>query len=646
MQDYEYNYEEGYDLNGGTVHVSSACIIERTVVWDRGSGHESYEHVYGFQYTNDIGQPSSMTDFTQYLKSGSIAQSTFLYVYNDIVGSPVSESYYSTDEYAAKKALVEQYVGWVVGDADHPGVAIFRNSEYNNRITMWICYGYGERTDIDVDEDDDDPANKGYKIGYLGDYDYAQMQQVFLTWDAKAKEQLDIYGNPQKAIKMHYSTNTSGNYGFAKFAWGSDVTEQAVYDATIATTFSVFTRLNTVYRSGLLNYNPVYPDEIAWGSIGTRDWFNLNDDFSNFSRIGDSAIDDAEIDPEDEPYANAGDPGDGGGNGGYPDTSDENDIPDPTGLPSMVSTGLVKLYNPTSAQMQDFTDFLFSGITESIENTIKKLTTEPLQYVIGMYLTRFTPTTSTTQHIKFAGVDTEVSSAVIANQWQQLNCGYLDVPNASKTHLDYSPYSSAIIFLPYVGYRELNIDEIMGSRLLVKYNIDLVTGACVAYVHVNRIKRTQGDAKIDSVIYEFPGNCFVQCPLSSKDSAGVLSALSSFAGAIGAAATHNVAGAVSGAVNAIATEKIGVNRNGSPSANYGYMGIQHPFLILQRPLDKVPQKFASYEGWTSHQYKKIGDMRGYTEIDPDTLWTDGFSTATTEEIELIKSITSSGFYIN
>ena len=279
MQDYEYNYEENYDLNGGSVHISSACIVERTVIWDRGSGHDTPERVYGFQYTNDIGQPSSMTDLTQYLKSGSIAQSTFLYVYNDIAGSPVSESYYQTDEYAAKKALVEQYVGWVVGDADHPGVAIFRNSEYNDRITMWICYGYGERTDIPVEEGDEDPANKGYKIGYLGDYDYAQMQQVFFTWNAYAKEQLDIYGNPQKAIQMHYSTNPSGTYGFAKFAWGSDVVEQAVYDATIATTFSVFTRLNTVYRSGLLIYNPIYPDEIAWGSIGTRDWYNLNDTY-------------------------------------------------------------------------------------------------------------------------------------------------------------------------------------------------------------------------------------------------------------------------------------------------------------------------------------------------------------------------------
>lgn len=639
MANWENFYESGLALNDTSIHVSSAMWQERYITFNYGTPQANTDKILCFQYTKGVGQPSDMIDLTHYLPQGSIANSDVTYVYNDVFISPKSEEYYTSEQYLEKKALVERYVGWIVGDVDNPGICIFRDSGYNNRITLYVFYGYGQRNDIETS------SKYGFWIGYLGNYEVHQMQQVFFTYNAEAKETLDIYG-VQSALVMNYRVNPNNNdYGTAFFSFDATSIPQEEYLGTGFGNFAIYTSLDTSYWPGFLTPAENKPNQVCWGNWEARDLFNINATGVNFDLIGSSPVKESEEASEDNPYDNAGVPSEGGGGGGYPDNSDNIDIPDPTGLPSLVTTGLVKLYNPTTSELQDFTDFLFTGITESIKDTLSKLTTEPLQYLIGAYMTRFKPATSSSTAIRFAGVDTGATAATIVQQYQQLNCGYLDIPNASETHLDYSPYSSAVLYLPYIGYRDLNIDEIMGSRLLIKYNIDCVTGACTAYVHVNRIKRTSGDAKINAVIYEFQGNCFVQCPMSSKDSSGTIQALSQLAGAVGSVAQHNVAGAVEGAINAIATEKVSVNRNGSPGSNYGYSSIQYPYIILQRPLNKPPQNFASYKGWTSNMYKKVSSLKGYTEIDPNTIWTDNFAHATDEETQMIKDIMNGGVYL-
>ena len=638
MAAWEEKMEHDLPLNDKSVHVSSAILQDRGVTYDYKTPSAHTETVNAFQYTKGVGSPSEMTDLTHYLPQGSILNSDVTYVYNDVFTSPKSEDYYATDEYAEKKALVERYVGWIIGDVDEPGICIFRDAGNSNRLTLYCFYGYGERTDIQTD------SNKGFWVYYLGAYTPEQLQQCFFTYNATAATDLDIYGT-QSALVLNTRTDPSStNYGWGWFDYDQYAIPPEAYAAYNYGNFAVYTSLDTSYYPGFITPADNQPEEICWGNLQSRDLFNVHITGENFNLLGTSPVKDSEEAAEDDPYNNAGVPEEGGGNGGYPDNSDDIDIPDPTGLPTLVTSGLVKLYQPTTAEMQSFTDFLFNGITDSIKDTISKLTTEPLQYLIGAYMTRFKPATSSSTAIKFAGVDTGATAATIVKQYQQLNCGYLDIPNASETHLDYSPYSSAVLYLPYIGYRDMNIDEIMGSRLLIKYNIDCVTGACTAYVHVNRIKRTKGDAKINAVIYEFQGNCFVQCPMSSKDSSGTIQALSQLAGAVGSVAQHNVAGAVEGAINAIATEKVSVNRNGSPGSNYGYASIQYPYIILQRPLNKPPQKFSSFEGWTSNMYKKISSLKGYTETDPNTVWSNNMH-CTDNEAEEIKSLFNSGVYL-
>lgn len=639
---YEFFAESDFQTNYDSFHVSSAGRMERAVTHNYGQPDQYTDTDYRFQYTQNIQSPSSMVDLTKYLPSSrAVSNSDFTYVYNNVFVAPKLETYFTSDEYEQKLELMHTNVGWIVGDADNPGMCIFKDSSNSNKLTLYLFTGFYQRTDIESED-----SYYGYGVMFCGAYEAEYLKKVFFTYDAAAMAN-DIAGL-QKYFRLNFRQNINNdNYGAAIFTMlDPTAIPNYVYIATDGlTSFDIYTTIDTKYESGFLISDPIYPSNVCWGNYNDRqmwsnDWINPG----NVTQVSPSAMDEADTPTEDNPYSGGGIPATGGGNGDYPEESDNIDIPDPTGLPSLTSSGLVKLYNPSASELQEFTDFLFDGITESIENTIKKLTTEPLQYVIGLYLTRFAPTVTASTTIKFAGVSTGATAAIINNEFQQLDCGYLDIPNASKSHLDYSPFSSAVIYLPYIGYRDLNIDEVMGSRLYVKYNIDLVTGSCTAFIKVVRAKRMSGDANITATLYEFQGNCFVQCPLSSKDSSGTIQALSQFAGAVGSAAGGNVGGTIGGMVSAISTEKVGVNRNGSPASNYGYSSHQKPFVILQRPINHVPTNFEKFEGWTSNMRRRIGSLKGYTEIDNNTLWTDNMS-CTQEEADEIRELFNNGVYL-
>jgi hypothetical protein len=75
------------------------------------------------------------------------------------------------------------------------------------------------------------------------------------------------------------------------------------------------------------------------------------------------------------------------------------------------------------------------------------------------------------------------------------------------------------------------------------------------------------------------------------------------------------------------------------------MSGQEAFIVIERPIMQVPYNFGAFEGWTSNIYEKLSNLKGYTEIDAGTLWIDGFDGITSDEMDMLKQITSSGFYL-
>lgn len=371
-----------------------------------------------------------------------------------------------------------------------------------------------------------------------------------------------------------------------------------------------------------------------------------------------------------DPYEPGDTSGPAGGGGDYPTQSDTTKPEDPnaSGIDA-IGTGFVELYNPTKAQVKAFNDYLFSeSITEEISKMLKKLIADPLDYIVFIAMCHFTPNRSeVNEEITFCGLGTDIFARVVKPQFQQLDCGKIDLAEPTHSFMDYGGFAKAQIFIPYVGFRELPIDEIMGSRLGLVYNVDLLTGCFVAQVTVDRPTRTQfpRDATpgYNTTIAQYEGNCYEFLPISSTDFRNIFSGMLSVASGVGSMLSGNAIGGLGAMASGVMSMKGNVNRSGQATSSYGYVGRQRAFLLLSRPFQSIPANFGAYEGYPSNMRMTIGACSGsagngysdgYIETDPETVWGDNITytyetttiTAFDDEMSEIKELFDKGVIVN
>ena len=343
--------------------------------------------------------------------------------------------------------------------------------------------------------------------------------------------------------------------------------------------------------------------------------------------------------------------GSAGGGGGYDNSSDSQDFPDSSQFATdALNSGLVTVFNPTKAQLISFASFLYSdSITEIIANQLKRLIADPLDYIIGLNIAHFTPTLSGSNVINFGGISTGVAAGVVSPQYQFIDCGEVNIPEQTNSFQDYD-MSSVKLFVPYCGLHTIDIQESMGGKMWIQYVVDCLSGACVANVKITRHRNhVHSDPYLDAILYSFTGNCFTQVPLTSRDFQstvsgllGVAASVSTFGAGMATANPAMMAAGTSGAINSAMSATPKTTQVGNYSSNYGYMQLQTPYLILERPMASVPYKYENYYGRPLYDYLNVGDCDGYTEIDTGTLWTDKFDWITSEEEEMLKSMLDHG----
>lgn len=311
-----------------------------------------------------------------------------------------------------------------------------------------------------------------------------------------------------------------------------------------------------------------------------------------------------------------------------------------------INSGFVTLYNPNQANIQAFTNFLFASITEETSIALKRLISNPLDYVISMNMIHYSPSTSGNENIKFCGIDSGVSAPRITTQFQSIDCGTIYVDEQYNSFLDYGGYTRAKLVVPYCGIFPISINDIMGAYVGIKYRFDLLTGACVAQVKVTRTRDYMNgtDSNLDSVLYEFTGNIFSQVPLSAVDYRGTIQGLMQIASGVSQVAMGSSSG-LGNIASGVMSLTPDVQHSGNMATSYGYMGKQVPYIIIECPLQAVPNEMGAREGYVSNIYvSKLGDVTGYNEIDPESFKTEFINCTDAERDEIIKLL-SGGFII-
>ena len=413
----------------------------------------------------------------------------------------------------------------------------------------------------------------------------------------------------------------------------------------------------------------VYTNNVAYGGAALVDPFPLKPWYidnayvqllttnDNADFYDDLTWGDAEVDPDNLPDFDGGTTDEQGGYGEFPEDSVPNDFEDLDEIDEDgISSGFITLYNPTRAQMTSFNDWLWTDITDSLSQQIKRVIASPMEAVLFIALAHISPPAGeSSKEIKFCGIGTGVYSKYLTKRFVQYDCGSLTIKGDTLTFLDFQPYSKCEIYLPAIGYKELDINDIIDSTITLKYSVDWLSGGCLAQLRMTRgTRRSDGDAELDhNILYEFQGNIYSYLPIAASDwksfYSNLISGVSGLAGML-SGTPQGIVGGLANIAGSVMSQQVSVQKSGSVTTSYGYMAQQKISLFITRPILAEPTDFNAYKGYTSNIYRKIGDVKGYIEIDESTLWIgtksipQGFDGITEEEAEMLRNICNSGFY--
>lgn len=327
-----------------------------------------------------------------------------------------------------------------------------------------------------------------------------------------------------------------------------------------------------------------------------------------------------DVTEESDPFTPGGTTGDDETDpeGGDGDFENAEVTVDPPALPSLsaVTSGFIAAYMPTFAQLQSLGDYLWSDLFSL--DTFKKLFNDPMQAILGLSLVPVTPPTAGGT-VVIGNVSTGITMPRVLQQFVTVDCGSVTLPEYWGGYLDYSPYTKVEIYLPYIGVRPLDTDEVMGRTLHVVYHVDVLSGACVCFIQCD-----------NTIRYHYVGQCGASIPITANDWTRVVNGAVSIATALGVGVATLGAGAAAGGVTAasmagagalvggvasqVLASKPRVEHSGSLAGMGGLLGIQFPYIMIQRPRQAVPTQQNAFTGYPSFIKRTLSTVTGYTQV--------------------------------
>lgn len=385
----------------------------------------------------------------------------------------------------------------------------------------------------------------------------------------------------------------------------------------------------------------------------------------------------------DNPYAEAGYTSLGGGDPDKQNWEDESDSVTADALPTIgaLNSGMVSVFSPSAIQLSDLADLLFSyNFFDWLQKNLQNLE----ELFVSLGTVPFAVSKGPAQSVTWLGFDVSqfthpVYLPPVTEQFPEINMGSIAFDGSDpRIHttdsvFDYSPFSTLGIYLPFIGFQELDIDEIRGSVLSLRYRIDVVSGTCIAIINVT-------DEQGSRDLYQFSGNCLTQIPMGSVDISGIISGSVQIAtAAVSAGATSAIASAggeaiaetsaagkitetqaelrskqyaaqVSNArgnlVSATANGMMGMKPNYRHSGAIGNSGsmiaVKQPYIFLKTPREAVPENYQKYCGLPANITATLGSCSGYVVVEDIRL--NGL-VATSPEVEEIYRLLKSGVIV-
>ena len=314
---------------------------------------------------------------------------------------------------------------------------------------------------------------------------------------------------------------------------------------------------------------------------------------------------------------------------GYSDDKDDDENDNDT---SDVSSGigvLTTTFKMTKDRLQQLGRFLWGS---NIFDNFSLICNNPIENIISCKSIPLSIDGST-QKIILGNVDTGVNGDKVSNNFAKQNIGSITITEKYHNFLDYAPYTNVIIYLPYIGFKELDTNLVMSKTLSISYTVDIITGGCLCQVTSNNVK-----------LYEFNGNIGIDIPITASNRAQVEAGyISSGIGIASSIASGNIVGAATSLINS-AESQYHYASTSSPNPMCVASTNRTCYVILDRPTYQTLKSFNHTRGKKCYLTKTINTLKGYTICD-EHIDLSGIRATDSEKEELIK-ILSSGFFVN
>lgn len=312
------------------------------------------------------------------------------------------------------------------------------------------------------------------------------------------------------------------------------------------------------------------------------------------------------------------------------------------GLPaiSIMDTGMAQMWHASPSQCNDLADYLWSD--DFIEN-IKKVNADPLANIIqfGVVPIDVSVLNGTLKEVKVGNVATGVNMYPLTHQYIQLELGSINPEEYWTSFMDYEPNSRASIFIPFCGVFDIPLNELYGKTVSLTYNIDLLSGDFVAFLHMR-------DGALNSVLYHKTGNLMLSFPMSGANYSNLYKTVAAGISGVAMGAATGNPGVIASSLGNLAGSVISggssmeISRTGNFSGASNALGCFDAYMILTQATQQFPPGYERYVGYPCYNTYKLGDLSGFTKVEQVI---DNTVAATDREKEEIERLLKEGVYL-
>lgn len=257
--------------------------------------------------------------------------------------------------------------------------------------------------------------------------------------------------------------------------------------------------------------------------------------------------------------------------------------------PSEERVDFFTIYEPTNANMKKINDAIFINAADGTTINVQQYFSSYKKFYCKIPVAGY-------KQLKGGRYDFGEQAPYVKEHTIVVDCGSIEIPEQNQSLLDYSPFSRLIIYLPFIGFQELDDKVVVGHTLKVQYAVDVLSGRCLAQLFVD-------STELKSCFAEYSGT--------------------------------------------IAADEIFGTDNG-----YNYYGVYELMTTMQLGElscyvlihTKIPLEgdIVNYKGLPTNEIVKVGDVSGFVKY--SNIHVDGM-TATDSEKSEIESLLLSGIFV-